>query len=445
VSEVQDLRVQDLRVQDLRVHERRVHERRVDQPDEQEPAVQGRETHQPDPAPGRAGARMLGIAVLVALAAALGYGAGRHALQDHDVAMAAERQRDFVPTVRAASVQPSDADLVVTLPATTSAFEAANVFARASGYIGKRNVDIGDHVKAGDTLAEISAPELDHQIAQAEATLAQLEATLRQAEANLELANVTWQRDQPLVEKGWATKQQGTVDVQTLKAQQAAVGVAQANVRAQQAQLLLLKQQKAYTQVVAPFDGVVTQRNIDVGSLVQADAASGTFMFAVMRSTDVRIQLYVPQSEAYGVAPGVAAVVHVPEMPARTFPGKVTRIADALQPGTRTLLTEIDVPNPDGVLAPGMYGTVELYIPRKAPALLVSADAIIFNSDGLHVAVVENGAAHLRKIDIARDLGREVEISAGLKPSDRVILNPPVNLEDGAKVKVQPEPAAEMS
>jgi multidrug efflux pump subunit AcrA (membrane-fusion protein) len=150
----------------------------------------------------------------------------------------------------------------------------------------------------------------------------------------------------------------------------------------------------------------------------------------------------VPQSEAFGIAPGVDAVIRVPEIPDRTFPGKVARAADALQPGTRTLLTEIDVPNPDEALAPGMYCTVELQIPRKTPALLVSADAIIFNGDGLQVAVVENGVAHLRKIDIARDFGREVEVRDGVRPGDEVILNPPADLADGANVRIRPERSA---
>ena len=227
----------------------------------------------------------------------------------------AEQRRDFVPQVRVAAVRPSDGTEIVSLPATTSAFSAANIFARASGYIDKREVDIGDRVKAGQLLAEIVAPELDHQIAQAEATLGQLKAALQQAQANRELAKVTWDRDGPLVKEGWLTPQQGTIDVQTLKAQEAAVSVAQANVVAQEAQLQVLHQQKVYQRVVAPFDGVITQRNIDIGSLVQADATSGTFMFTIMQGNVIRTQVFVPQDEAFGLKPGVEAVVHVPEIP----------------------------------------------------------------------------------------------------------------------------------
>jgi multidrug efflux pump subunit AcrA (membrane-fusion protein) len=179
----------------------------------------------------RYGGIVLAVSAILILAAAVALGSWRSYALYREALSTAQQRRDFVPSLRAASIQSSDDVVLVTLPATTSAFESANIFARASGYIDKRNVDIGDHVKQGQLLAEIAAPELDHQIAQAEGTLVQLQAALQQARANAELAQVTWNRDRPLVEQGWATKQQGTVDVQTLRAQEAAVGVAQGNVR----------------------------------------------------------------------------------------------------------------------------------------------------------------------------------------------------------------------
>src|SRR5262245_18799525 len=216
----------------------------------------------------------------------------------------------------------------------------------------------------------------------------------------------------------------------------------QANVAAQQAQLKVLYQQKAYQRVVAPFDGVVTQRNVDVGDLVHADTTTGTFMFTIMQSNVIRAQVYVPQDSAFGLGPGVDAIVRIPEIPDRTFPGTVTRIADALQPGTRTLLTEVDIPNPDGALTAGVYCTIELHIPRKTPSLLVPADAIIFNRDGLQVAVIEGGVAHIRKIAVARDLGTQVEARDGVKAGDQVILNPPVTLVEGSRVEPRSKAAA---
>jgi len=381
--------------------------------------------------------RLILLGTVVVLAGALTSGAWNHLTQYRLTAAAAEAERDLVPQVRLAAVEPSSDTEVVRLPATTSAFASANIFARASGYIAKREVDIGDRVKAGQLLAEIVAPELDHQIAQAEATLAQLKSALQQAEANRELAKVTWDRDRPLVDKGWLSAQQGTIDEQTLKAQEAAVQVAESNVTAEAAQVQVLHQQKVYQHVVAPFDGVITQRNIDVGSLVQADATSGTFMFNLMQGNVIRTQVFVPQDQAFGLKPGIEAVVHVPEIPDRTFPGKVTRIADAIQPGSRTLLAEIDIPNPDGALTPGIYCTVQLHIPRKTASFRVSAEAVIFNEAGMQVAVVENGVVHLRKIGVVRDLGREVLVNSGVKQGDQVILNPAVDLAEGAKVRAR--------
>jgi len=225
-----------------------------------------------------------------------------------------------------------------------------------------------------------------------------------------------------------------------LQARHAAVSVATANIVAQEAQLRVLNQQKTYQSVTAPFDGVITQRNVDVGSLVQADAASGTFMFTLAHADVIRIQLYVPQDDAIGVTPGTQAVVRVPEIPGRDFPGSVARIADALQPGTRTLLTEIDVPNPEHTLSPGMYCRVELKIPRKAQSLIVPSEAIIFNRNGLSVAVVENDTARIRPITAVRDFGTSVEVSTGVAAGDRVILNPQVDLTDGRKVTIRPDP-----
>jgi RND family efflux transporter MFP subunit len=391
------------------------------------------------------GVLLVALGAILLLSGALAVGFWRHYSLHAQVMATAEQRRDFVPSVRTAAVRASSAIISVTWPGATEAFEQANIYARASGYISKRNVDIGSRVKAGDLLVEITAPEVDHQIAQAQGTLAQLKAALLQAKANRDLAQVTWDRDAKLVKEGWATQQQGDTDRLTLEARDAAVAVAEANVVAQDAQLRVLDQQKAYQQVIAPFDGIITQRNVDVGALVQADATSGTFLFTLMHSDVLRIQLYVPQDEAFGIAPGVKTVVRVPEMPGREFSGTVTRIADALQPGTRTLLTEIDVPNPDHELSPGIYCTVELKIPRKTPSLIVPSEAIVFNRDGLSVAVVEDGVAHLRRVNVVRDFGTTVEVNDGVKAGDQVILNPPVDLTDGNRVQIRPGPPAQLS
>ena len=403
------------------------------QPPARESQAAGRQPRQPR----RAGRRVVVSGVLVLLIAGLLVGLWQHYGRYSQAMATAAEQRDFVPLVRVQEVRASDDVMLVALPATTLGFETANIYGRASGYITKRLVDIGSRVKTGDLLVEVTAPELDHQIAQAEATVAQVKATLAQTEANRELARVTADRSTMLAPQGAASRQQADNDRLAYRAQQQAAIAQEATIKAQQAQLMVLRQQKIYQQVVAPFDGVVTQRNIDIGSLVQADAGGGTPLFAMVHSAVIRIQLYVPQDQSFGLMPGAAAVVRVPEIPGRTFPGTVTRIADALQPGTRTLLTEIDVTNDDGALRPGIYCTVELKVPRRTPSLIVPSAAIIFNQAGLQVAVVEDGTAHLRKIEVVRDMGTEVEASDGVAAGEKVILNPKVGLTDGSRVRVR--------
>lgn len=404
------------------------------------------EAHAPAPGDilsGRMRPTQLGLIAITLLIGAVGYGAWRHIERSRAAAMIAERQRQFTPIVTVRSVKASGGVVRTTLPATIEAFETANIYARASGYVEKRYVDIGSRVKAGDKLVEISAPELDDQIRQAEAALSQAEASVKQIEANMELARVTNARTSVLAKQGWATRQQGDETRLNLLSQQRAADASVANVQAQRAQLNTLRWRRSYLVVLAPFDGVVTQRNIDVGSLVQADSTSGTFMFTVMRGNVVRVRSYVPQDQALGVVPGIDASVKVPEIPQRIFSGKVTRIADALEPGTRTLLAEIDVSNLDGAMKPGVYCTVDFQIPRRAPSFIVPANAVIFNQNGLQVAVAENGTARLRKVYVNRDFGTEVEVSEGVNDGDQVIVNPSIDLRDGEAIRIREEPIAQ--
>jgi RND family efflux transporter MFP subunit len=400
----------------------------------------GRDTALPPaiaPGAGRKTFRMFLIAALL-VGAGVAFGVWRHSLAEAEVNATSEQRRSIVPAVRVTTIRTIDGMMMALLPASTDAFEAAYIMARITGYVAKRYVDIGDHVKVGQLLAEISAPELDHQIAWAQATLALSQAALNQAKAKREIASVTWNRDSNLAGQGWITSQQADTERLNLRAQEAAVAVAEANIRAQQALLEVLLQQKSYQRVVAPFDGIVTQRNIDNGSLVQADAAGGIAMFTVMHSDVIRVQTYVPQDQVSGLQKGIGAIVRVPEMPGVEFRGTVSRVASALQPGTRTLQTEIDVPNREGMLAPGTYCEVELQIPRKSESLTLPAEAVIFSRNGLSVAIVENGIVHLRALTVVRDHGTTLEVSAGVKEGDQVILNPPGGIGEGRTVRPQP-------
>ncbi len=391
----------------------------------------------------RWGGRVFALGGFALLVSGLSLGAFGQYSQQQQVMATTVQERDFVPSVRIAAIEPSPDTVSVTLPGTTAAFATAEIYARATGYIAQRKVDIGDRVKSGDLMAQLAVPEIDDQISQNEATLNQLKSALDQAEAGRKLAEATWGRDEPLVKKGWATPQQGDVDVRNLNGQEAAVAAARHNVTAQESLVKQLRQNRAYASVIAPFDGVITQRNVDVGNLVQGNATSGTFMFEIMQQDMIRVWVYVPQDAAFGITPGVHAIVRVPELPDREFLGTVTRIADALQSGTRTLLTEVDLPNPDGVLSAGVYCTVELNIPRKTPSAAVPADAIIFNRDGLQVAVLNDGKAEFRKVRVKRDMGTRVEVDAGIKAGEQVILNPPVTLVDGSRVQPRAEAVAQ--
>lgn len=379
----------------------------------------------------------IGMGVGATLGTFLAFGIVQH-YRTHDSAMAAlEARQHAVPKVRVEPVKVTTSPRDLSLPGTTSPFESATIYARQSGYVAERRVDIGSRVRAGDVLAIIAAPEIDDQLAQARAQLVQMQASLKEATANRTLAQLTEARTARLVVQGWQSKQQGDTDHANLETQSAAVGVAQANIAAQQAQVARLEKLQAYERVVAPFDGVVTQRSIDNGSLVTADSTSASSMFQIARTNLLRIQVYVPQDAALGLKEGVAASIAVPEIPGRTFTGRVARTAEALQAGTRTLLAEVDIDNPDGALTAGLYCTVKFEVPRANPIIEIPAEALIFNRDGTQVAVYEDGKARIRKVSLAEDDGAHVGIATGLAPTDRVIVSLPVDLADGAPVAIR--------
>jgi RND family efflux transporter MFP subunit len=387
-------------------------------------------------------ARSLGIGALAVLGSLIGIGAWSHAAQRAATLATLDAQHAAVPVVRTVAVQAVDAPRQIDLPGTIQAFNSATLYARATGYISVRNVDIGSHVKAGDVLAVIAAPELDQQLDQARGQLAQMQAAVTQAIADMDLARATNNRTARLVQDGWTSRQQGDNDRLALVSKAAAVAVAQANVQAQQAAVSRLQHLTGFERVIAPFSGVITARQVDVGSLVAADAASGSPLFSIDRTDVLRVQIYVPQHALFGLKDGNTAEVTVPELPGRIFHGTVARNANALQQQTRTMLTEVDVDNADGTLTAGLYGVVHLQEPRTQSVVLVPSGALIFDKDGLGAAVYENGQARLRHLDLEADDGAQVAVRAGLKQGELLILNPPVGMTDGIKVTEAPLPAA---
>jgi RND family efflux transporter MFP subunit len=379
--------------------------------------------------------RWLGLTVVAVLGALVAVGAWAHVRLQAETIVMLTAGRDAVPVVRTTVLQRLDTPRRIDLPGSTQAFDTATLFARATGYISKRNVDIGSRVHAGDVLAVIGAPELDQQLAQARAQLVQTQASLAQSQTNTELARVTNGRTTRLVGEGWTSQQQGDQDRLSYASSIAAVGVARANMQAQQAQVSRLEELIRFEQVVAPFDGVITSRQIDVGSLVTADANSGTPMFSIAHTNVLRVQIYVPQMDYFALRDGQRAEVTVPELPDRVFHGRLARNASALQADTRSVLAEVDVENSDGTLAPGVYTVVHLDQPRLYPVVSVPSQALIFDKDGLQAVVYQGGVARLRHLDVAADNGSTVDVRAGLQSGERLILNPPIGVTDGMRVK----------
>jgi RND family efflux transporter MFP subunit len=383
--------------------------------------------------------RLVGWVALILVALLAAYGIWGQMKQSEAALETLKEAASEVPTVRTSLVETVTGPHRLDLPGTASPFDSATIYARATGYLAKRNVDIGSRVQKGDVLAIIAAPDLDQQLAQARAQVVQLEAAIEQARANAELANVTNRRTSKLVEQGWQTLQQGDVDRLTLKAQGAALNVAQQNLKVQKEVVTRLEVLTGFEHVTAPFEGVITERRVDVGDLLTADNSSGTSMFSIDRTDVLRIQVFVPQDSVFALKDGYEAKITVSELPGRVFSGKIARNASSLQPGTRTLLTEVDVPNPKGELHAGVYCRVLFDIPRLEPTIIIPSQAVIFNKNGLSAAVYENGIAQLRRLNLLRDNGAQVEVRAGLRPGDRIILNPPVNIRDGMRVDAATE------
>jgi RND family efflux transporter MFP subunit len=321
----------------------------------------------------------------------------------------------------------------ISLPGNMQAFTLAPIYARTTGYVKAWYHDIGSHVSKGQLLAVIETPELDQQLAQAKADLAT-------AQSNAGLAKTTAARYQDLIGNNAVSQQDTDNAVTQLQSTTTQVNSAIANVRR-------LEELQSFERIVAPFDGVITARNIDIGQLITAagsttTAGAGTIIgnkqiFDISAIRTLRVFVNVPQIYAPDAKNGVIATLTLPQYPGRKFEGKLVRTSNAVDPATRTLLAEVDVNNSSGELLPGSYTEVHLHTSNSAPALIVPVSALILEPDGLHVATVDtNNIAHLVYVSAGRDFGATVEILTGLKPVQGVVANPPDSLIDGEKVRV---------
>src|SRR5580700_766392 len=341
-----------------------------------------------------------------------------------------------VPTVRIVRPERGPAEQELVLPGNVAAFNTGSLFARASGYITVWHKDIGAHVTKDEVLATISAPDLDQQLEQAKGQLVQLQAAVQQAQANADLGHVTDQRTAQLVVQGWQSKQQGDTDRLNAASQLAALSVARANVVAQQAAVSRLQELIGFEQIRAPFDGVVTARNVDIGDLVNAGGNTGRALFQVADIHRMRIYVNVPQAFLGELAPGIKATLYLPGQK-ETFDATLVSTANAVTENSRTALVELQADNPDGKLWPGAFTEVHFHIPADPNTLFVPLTALVFGPHGMQVAALDaDDRAALKPVVVGRNLGNRVEIESGLSLSDRLIDNPLESTQTGDRVNI---------
>lgn len=382
----------------------------------------------------------LGTLAVVALAVALVAGTIPRLRQERAVNAQAAAVANSPLRVTVAVARPSPADNERVLPGNALPLLDAALYARTNGYIKARHVDIGDRVTQGQLLAEISAPDVDDQLAQAQANLILARAGLPLSEANLALAKITLDRD---IRAGLGTAtslQQIDQDRALAKTTTSQVESARASIQVNQATVQQYADLQSFQKIVAPFPGVITARNIDPGDLVTADSPTTTKeLFHIMRTDILRVFVNVPQVFATGIKVGQTAVVYQRDDPARQFAGKVTRTADALEPNTRTLRTEVQVPNPDNALRPGMYLQVKFIFSRVTPSLRIPSAAIVVRTGPRKVAVLDAGhAVRYRDVKLGRDFGDEIEVLTGLRAGETVVVHPGDDIPEGTVVEPVP-------
>jgi len=381
--------------------------------------------------------KALGIAAVVALALGGAFVAGYVPRRHAQKALAAESHATDIAALRVQVITPKTkaSDRSVVLAGSVQALEETIVYPRANGYIRSWKFDIGDKVNEGDPLAEIDTPELDSQIAQARAQLLQAEASLAQSKASEELSIANRARYEKLAPSGVASQQELDQSRAKQLADEANVTAARANIAAQKANLERLVQMKSFARIVAPFSGRVNARMVERGALV----SSSTALFKISNTDPVRVFIQVPQDLAPSVRPDVVAHVTVREYGGRVFEGKVTRSAGSLDAQTRTMNTEVRVPNGDNALLVGMYAQVALSLPTPHRVLELPSTAILNDAKGVRVAVVDaQNRVKLVPVGIERDTGATIELASGIEANDRVVKLANADLVDGRAVEIVP-------
>jgi RND family efflux transporter MFP subunit len=394
---------------------------------------------------------LLGMSILIVVA----FFAGYVPLRKRQALIRGEAQEfeQALPRVEVIQVGRSSHRSELSLPGNIQAVAEAPILARADGYIKRRMADIGDRVRTGQPLAEIEAPELDDQVRQAKATVQQGQASLDQALANLDqgkanmgMAKLTADRWRELAAQGVVSRQdndnyqsQYTAQVANVQALEKAIAAQRSSIAAAEANVSRLDEMQGYRVVKAPFDGVITVRNVDVGALVTTGT---TLLFRIAQTNTLRTYINVPQSDASSIKTGQPAHLSVTNLPGRTFTGTVTRTAHALDPNSRTLLVEVQVPNTDGALLPGMYADVDFSSSRSDPPVVIPSDTLVVRADGTQVAVVRpDHTVHMQMVAVGRDYGDRIEVLSGLQEGDAIMTNPGDMAREG--VQVTPVPAAE--
>ena len=376
------------------------------------------------PAPRRRGwlGPLVGAVALAAVGAAVVAGLRSRTGAEHDLARATTEAA--VPTVEVTHPARGAPDVKLLLPGNTQAFNDTAIYARTSGYLKRWYVDIGARVKRGDLMAEIDTPEVDQQLRQTQADLAN-------AQAALELAAITAERQTRLSTTGDAPIQNRDNAV-------SALNVAKATVQSRQAAVARLEQMQAFERVEAPFDGTVTARTVDVGALInEGSGGSARELFHLVSTDWLRIYVSVPEINAPAIHIGASAQVTLDEFPGETFQGVVVRTSNAIDPTSRTLLVEVDVPNKDGRLLPGAYAHVLFALPTTGNSVTIPVNTLLFRKEGPQVGVVRDGKVDLVSVKIGHDFGDSVEIVSGLSATDQIVINPTDSLVSGTAVVVK--------